>query len=169
VDRTWIREVGDLGAALPAVIGLDRVAREKLVEVSLGSSGPAHGARCYLVVIGEGMSSAQVAIITGIVERVGSPDPAHPRGGDGRPRQGLPSQRVGERDRGRHQRVAPRPIRHGLGAAFVAGSVCCLTDPPLFSPRSGGFLLLPSDGVGALGLPGDQNAVVLAPHSLMPA
>jgi hypothetical protein len=73
MDRTWIREVGDLGAALPAVIGLDRVARERLVEVTLGTSGPAHGGRCYLVVIGEGLSSAQVAIVTGIVERVGSP------------------------------------------------------------------------------------------------
>lgn len=75
MDRTWIREVPDLGAAIPTIIWIDRFPAEKVVGVSLCARTEPDGEHYYLVVIGERLTSMDVAALTPILEGTGQTSP----------------------------------------------------------------------------------------------
>jgi hypothetical protein len=71
--RSWVREVRDMGVALPAVVQLDRFPRQKIPGMSLCARTESDGEHYYLVVLGDELSTVDVAVISRILEQTGSP------------------------------------------------------------------------------------------------
>lgn len=62
-----------MGVALPAVVQLDRFPRHKIPGMSLCARTESDGEHYYFLVVGEQLSTVDVAVISRLLEQTGTP------------------------------------------------------------------------------------------------